>query len=100
MKPKKLFHCLLLAPITLLAAVTMSCSCNEKKVAGAVSDANSECPMCVNQLGKCSAITYDKKGKKLCPTLPLIREICYGSTGRAKSSISCSESRCWKSLSY
>lgn len=65
MKPKKLFHCLLLAPITLLAAVTMSCSCNEKKVAGAVSDANSECPMCVNQLGKCSAITYDKKGKKV-----------------------------------
>lgn len=45
MKPKKLFHCLLLALITLLAAVTMSCSRNEKKVPSAVSDANSECPM-------------------------------------------------------
>ena len=65
MKPKKFFHCLLLAAITFLAAVTISCSRNEKKVAAAVSDANSECPMSVNKLGKCTAITYDKKGKKV-----------------------------------
>ena len=65
MKPKKFFHCLLLAAITLLAVVTISCSRNEKKVAAAVSDANSECPMSVNKLGKCTAITYDKKGKKV-----------------------------------
>ena len=41
MKPKKFFHCLLLAAITLLAAVTISCSRNEKKAAASGNDTDS-----------------------------------------------------------